>query len=85
VDLTKAADEFSKLVASRVQFRRLGLGMSKLALAGAAGLDQRAITFVETGARVPSIATLYRIATALETSVEELVKAPKPAKNVRLK
>ena len=72
--LGDSAVEFTRLVAGRVQARRLNLGLSKLALARAAGLDQRAITFVENSTRIPSIATLFRIAFALGTSVEELVK-----------
>ena len=72
--LADAADEFARSVAGRVQMRRQSLGMSKLALARAVGLDQRAITFVENSTRVPSIATLFRIAFALGISVGELVK-----------
>lgn len=72
--LVDAADAFARRVAGRVQSRRLDLGMSKLALARAAGLDQRAVAFVENCTRVPSIATLFRIAFALGISVAELVK-----------
>ncbi|MEO5713549.1 MAG: helix-turn-helix transcriptional regulator [Luteolibacter sp.] len=74
MSLAETADEFARNVAGRVLQRRLALGMSKLAVARAAGLDQRAITFVENSVRVPSIATLYRIAFALGTSVGDLVK-----------
>lgn len=74
MSLPETADEFARNVAQRVRQRRLTLGMSKLAVARAAGLDQRAITFVENNVRVPSIATLYRIAYALGTSVGNLVK-----------
>ena len=72
--LAETADEFARLVAGRVLARRLAMGMSKLAVARAAGLDQRAITFVENSIRVPSISTLYRIAFALGTTVEDLAK-----------
>lgn len=72
--LAEAANDFAWRVAVRIQARRLELGISKLALARKAGLDQRAITFVENHARVPSIVTLYRIASALDCSIEELIK-----------
>lgn len=74
VNLTQSADEFARLVAGRICERRAELGMSKLSVAIAAGLDQRAITFVERGSRVPLIVTLYRIAYALNTTAEKLVK-----------
>ncbi len=72
--LADRADDFTQLVAGRILARRLDLGMSKLAVARAAGLDQRAITFVENSVRVPSISTLYRIAAALEVPIADLVK-----------
>ena len=73
MSLPETADAFARNVAERVRQRRLALGLSKLAVARAAGLDQRAITFVENSIRVPSIATLYRIAFALGTTVGDLV------------
>jgi transcriptional regulator with XRE-family HTH domain len=74
--IAETADQFSRLVAKRIMDRRLALGMSKLAVSRVAGLDQRAITFVENHVRVPSISTLYRIAFALGVTVEELAKSP---------
>lgn len=59
-------EEFVKEVAGRIRIRRNELGLSKLAVAQRAGLDPRAITFVEENRRVPSIATVCRIAIALE-------------------
>jgi transcriptional regulator with XRE-family HTH domain len=47
--------------------------MSKLAVAQAAGLDPRAITYVEENRRTPSLATVYRIALALDCEVHELL------------
>lgn len=73
MDLADATMEFTRGVAGRISARRAALGLSKLAVAKKAGLDQRAITFVETGSRIPSIATLFQISVALETTVAELV------------
>jgi DNA-binding XRE family transcriptional regulator len=56
---------FARLVAEHLVFRRLKLGLSKLALAQKAGLDQRTITFIENGVNVPSLVTLFMICKAL--------------------
>jgi len=68
-----ATDEFVRSVAARIRERRLELGLSKLAVAQAAGLDPRAITFVEENRRTPSVATVYRIALALDCEVGQLL------------
>jgi len=67
-----ATDEFVKTVATRIRERRVELGLSKLAVAQAAGLDPRAITFIEESRRTPSIATIYRISVALRCEVSAL-------------
>ncbi|NJR41622.1 MAG: helix-turn-helix transcriptional regulator [Akkermansiaceae bacterium] len=40
-------------------FHRLKKGLSKLALAQRAGLDQRTITFIETGVQYTEVWRLY--------------------------
>lgn len=68
-----STDEFVKKVSKLIRDRRLEMGMSKLAVAQKAGLDPRAITFVEENRRTPSIATIYRISIALECEVNDLL------------
>lgn len=65
-------------------FHRLKRGMSKLALAQKAGLDQRTITFIENGVNVPSLVTLFVICRAMGVNVATVVsnaaKGKAPAK-----
>ena len=78
------AREFARRVALRLKTRREELGMSKLAVAQHAGLDQRTITFIEEGVNVPSLTTLFSICTALQSDVNEMVEDyPKSIKRKR--
>ena len=70
------ARAFAQQVAARLKARREALGMSKLALAQRAGLDQRTITFIEEGVNVPSLVTLFCICKALKISVAKVVSLP---------
>lgn len=65
--------QFARLVAENLVFHRLRLGLSKLALAQKAGLDQRTITFIEEGVNVPSLVTLFVICRALGIKVTTVV------------
>ncbi len=63
--LGENAGRFAGEVARLLKERRKKSGLSKLALAQRAGLDQRTITFIEEGVNVPSIGTLHVICEAL--------------------
>ena len=65
--------QFARLVAEHLVFHRLKLGLSKLALAQKAGLDQRTITFIENGVNVPSLVTLFMICRAMGVKVGTVV------------
>ncbi len=65
--------QFARLVAEHLLARRLKLGLSKLALAQMAGLDQRTITFIENGVNIPSVVTLFVICRALKVKIGTIV------------
>ena len=56
-----------------VRDRRLAAGLSQEALAERCGFDRKSISRVETGAFSPSLDRVFRLADALEVSVDELV------------
>ncbi len=64
---------FARLIAEHLASHRLKCGLSKLALAQKAGLDQRTITFIENGVNVPSLVTLFVICRAMDVSVATIV------------
>ena len=66
--------QFARLVAEHLAFHRLKLGLSKLALAQKAGVDQRTITFIENGVNVPSLVTLFVICRAMSLNVGTLIR-----------
>src|SRR4026207_1189633 len=61
--------------------RRLGLGGGEAlrALAAGAGVAESFVSQVERGVASPSIASVQRIARALDTSIAELFAAPEAA------
>jgi transcriptional regulator with XRE-family HTH domain len=67
---TQFLKEFGKRLASLRKARHL----SQEELASRADLHAVAITYIETGKRLPKLNTLYKLATGLGVSVEELFK-----------
>ena len=66
-------------VAARIKERRQAAGVSINRLSEMAGLSQCMVSYIEQGKRVPTIATVFRIAAALELKPEELIRSdPKP-------
>lgn len=57
----------------RLEELRTAKGLSKNKLARLAGISQTAVTFIERGQRSPTLATLQRLAEALEVSVSQLI------------
>lgn len=58
---------------ARIRSARLAKGWSQEDLAGVANLDRSYVGSLERGERNPSLATLLRIARALDVSVASLV------------
>jgi transcriptional regulator with XRE-family HTH domain len=66
---------FARCIAAHLVFHRLNKGLSKLAVAEKAGLDQRTITFIEKGVNIPSVVTLFLICRAIGVDVAKIVAA----------
>jgi transcriptional regulator with XRE-family HTH domain len=66
---------FARCIAAHLVFHRLSKGLSKLAVAEKAGLDQRTVTFIENGINVPSVVTLFLICRAMGVDVAKIVAA----------
>lgn len=62
---------------SRVRSARVALGMSQAALAAATRLSRQSIGAIESGRAMPAVDVALRIASTLESSVEELFSAPR--------
>ena len=66
------ATEKDKLLGKRIQKLRKEAGLRQEDLAEKTRLTAKYIQFIESANRVPSLKTLYRIATALNVKVFEL-------------
>lgn len=79
-DLAEAhPDALAQAIARRVAAGRRVLGLSMDALAQRAGVSKGTLVQIEQGRGNPAIATLCRLAAALEMSVADLVAAPEDA------
>lgn len=72
---------FARCIAAHLVFYRLKRGLSKLAVAQRAGLDQRTITFIEKGVNVPSIVTLFVVCRAIGVDITKIVGASAKGKS----
>ena len=68
---TKTTTEFGR----RVRARREQLGLSQMAVAERAGVHFTYVSDVERGVRNPSLNTMVKVAAALETDLNKLVRA----------
>lgn len=66
--------KFLKAFGERLAKLRKSRGLSQEKLADRAGLHAVAITYIETGKRLPKLNTVYKLASGLGVSVEELFK-----------
>jgi transcriptional regulator with XRE-family HTH domain len=73
------ADVLLTGIAATVRAKRLAAGLSMRALAAKAGMSQPFLSNLENGRAMPSIATLYKIATALGVSARDFLVADEPA------
>lgn len=73
-EFDKLTDAFCERVATRIRERRIARKMSINRLAEDAHMTQAMIFYLENGTRKPTIATLFRVAHALGTTADELLK-----------
>lgn len=59
-------------IANQLRLRRLQAGLTIEGLADTAGISTGFLAYLETNKKKPSLATIAKLATALETSVSEL-------------
>lgn len=57
----------------KIKEKREAMGMTQKALAERVGVTPAQMCMIETGKRLPSLTVALRIASALETTVEELM------------
>jgi len=60
-------------VGRTIRERRLGRGLGRTELARQSGLSVSYVGLVESGARFPTLFTLFRIATVLDCQIADLV------------
>lgn len=61
-------------IASKIRDRRLALGLTQEQLSFVTGLRPNHISMIETGRKAPTVATLKRIAKALDCKLDDLVE-----------
>ena len=76
--LDRLTEDYCGRVAERIQSKRKAAGMSLNRLAEAAGMSQCMMSYLEQRRSVPTLATLCRIARALGTTVDDLVRPEDP-------
>ena len=64
----------SKLIGKVIQEYRKKSGLSQEVLSGLADLDRTHYSKIERGERIPTIATLFKIAHAIEVSPADIIK-----------
>lgn len=73
--LDRLTENYCVGVAARIKARRQAAGLSINRLSEMAGLSQCMVSYIEQGKRVPTLATVFRLARALEVAPEELTRA----------
>ena len=72
--MAKTEKQFLNDFGKRLASLRRSKGLSQEELASRAGLHAVAITYIETGKRLPKLNTVYKLARGLELRVEDLFK-----------
>ena len=70
----KESVNFTTSLVALFKKRRKELDMSHLKLAEKCGISRMAISHIEAGKRIPTIATCYKIAKALELKLSDVIK-----------
>lgn len=73
-DMINDEKEFLIQFGKRLASLRKSKGLSQEELANRSGLHAVAITYIETGKRLPKLNTIHKLATGLGVSVETLFK-----------
>lgn len=68
--------DMRKLVGENVRRARTAAGMTQEQFAERSGFSQQYLSDLERGRRNPTVLSLFEMATALETSVVDLVRQP---------
>jgi transcriptional regulator with XRE-family HTH domain len=66
-------DQLSRAVAAELRGRREAAGLSKNEVAARAGLAVSFVSYLESGARKPTVETLARLADVYQTTASELL------------
>lgn len=69
-----AGDDLSGRVGARLRERRNALGLTLVRTARTAGVSASHLSSIETGANLPSLAILARVASALDLSLNEVLR-----------
>lgn len=67
-------EEYIKLIGQNIVSKRKELGIRQVDLALSIGIEDSALRRIETGKTNPTFKTLFKIATALNIEVVELIK-----------
>lgn len=70
----KEIQRLYRKIGERIIILRKKKGISQEKLAAESGVDRSHIGFIEQGRRKPTLSTLYKIASALGTKLEQLFK-----------
>lgn len=76
------ADYLAQAFGQVLRERRLAAGLSQEKLALEAGIDRTFVSLLERGGRQPTLATLWRIAGALELAPSQLIVGVETAQRV---
>ncbi len=71
---TESIDKIYKQIGERVIEARKAKGMSQEQLAAASLIDRSHMGFIEQGRRKPTLSTLFKIASSLDITLEEIFK-----------
>jgi len=72
--IARSEAQFLRNFGERLATLRKAQRLSQEELASRANLHAVAITYIETGKRLPKLNTIYKLATGLDVHVEELFK-----------
>ena len=72
----RAGSDLTRTVSERIRTRRTALGWTQEQLAEASGVQATTISRIERGKIAPSLGALHELATALRTSMGDLVGDP---------
>lgn len=72
--MTKSEEQFLNALGKRILAKRKQFGLTQKTLAQISGVNEIAISYIESGKRRPSVTTIYRLANAMGIEVYTLFK-----------